>query len=276
LCYDCHNDKFTTAPDHVSQGYPHNCETCHNTNAWQPADFDHNKTSFPLTGSHLDTDCASCHTSGFTGTSSACTDCHKSNYDNTVNPNHANLNIPTDCESCHTTNAGWKPADFPIHDQYFQLLGAHANISGQCDKCHTTAVYADAPTECIGCHQTNYQNTTNPNHTAANFPQTCQDCHTNSAWTPATFDHDNQFFPIYSGEHNNKWNICADCHTNSNDYGVFTCVTCHVQSEMNSEHSGVTGYSYDSNACFTCHPKGSKDGGGGDDGGIPRKVKKIK
>lgn len=274
-CYDCHKDQFDSAPDHQSLGYPHTCDVCHNTNAWTPADFDHNKTNFPLTGAHVTTECASCHESGYTGTSSVCVDCHQTNYDNTTNPDHGSLGLSTDCAACHTTDPGWSPASFDVHDQYYQLVGAHANISNECSSCHTTGIYADAPTDCVGCHLTDYQNTTDPNHASANFPQTCLDCHTQNAWTPATFDHDGQYFPIYSGEHNGEWNACSDCHTNSNDYGVFSCIDCHEhnQTDMDAEHSGVNDYSYNSIACYDCHPNGTADDG---DGGKNLRMKIMK
>jgi hypothetical protein len=43
---------------------------------------------------------------------------------------------------------------------------------------------------------------------------------------------------------------------------VFSCITCHAhnQSDMDNKHSGVSGYSYNSAACYQCHPTG---GGGG-------------
>ena len=33
-------------------GFPTQCQSCHNTGAWRPANFDHNATRFPLTGAH--------------------------------------------------------------------------------------------------------------------------------------------------------------------------------------------------------------------------------
>jgi len=68
------------------------------------------------------------------------------------------------------------------------------------------------------------------------------------------------YFPIYSGEHEGKWNQCSDCHTNPSNYAVFTCLTCHGLTETNNQHNGVSGYVYESNACLECHP----DGSGGD------------
>ena len=103
----------------------------------------------------------------------------------------------------------------------------------------------------------NYNNTNNPNHSAAQFPTDCVACHTtNPGWTPTSWDHDGQYFPIYSGRHDQEWDTCFDCHTNSNDYSVYTCLTCHTQNSTNNDHSEVNGYIYESSACLQCHPDG--------------------
>ncbi len=274
MCITCHQDKFDSAPEHVSQNYPTTCEQCHTTTAWDQVTFDHAATNFPLTGSHTSLTCDKCHSSGYAGTSTLCNDCHNSDYTGTTNPNHQNLSLSTTCETCHTTNPGWNPAQFPDHNNYYQLLGAHANIT-DCANCHN-GNYNNTPTLCYDCHQSDYNNSNNPPHQSAQFPTDCETCHTQNAWVPSTFDHDGQYFPIYSGKHNGEWNVCSDCHTNANDYNIFSCLTCHEhnQTDMNSEHSGVSGYTYDSAACYDCHPTGGGEGGGDGDGGIPVKYKK--
>ena len=43
------------------------------------------------------------------------------------------------------------------------------------------------------------------------------------------------------------------------NYAQFSCIDCHQhsnQSEVDSHHSQVSGYVYDSQACLTCHPQG--------------------
>ena len=259
-CITCHQSDFNSAPQHVSQNYPATCEMCHNTTAWDQSTFDHAKTNFPLTGAHINTNCSSCHSSGFTGTSTQCYACHKTNYENTNNPNHKTLALSTDCKTCHTTQAGWKPASFPNHDSFFQLIGAHANIKNNCATCHN-GNYTTTPNQCIGCHQTDFNNTTNPNHKSNGFSTDCESCHSQTAWKPSTFDHDNQYFPIYSGSHRGKWNLCSDCHTNQNDFNVFSCITCHEHNKtsMDSKHRGRNGYVYESSACYNCHPRGRGD-----------------
>ncbi|MCX6170991.1 MAG: cytochrome c3 family protein [Ignavibacteriales bacterium] len=256
-CYSCHQAKFISAPDHVSKSYPTDCKACHTTTSWQGATFDHATTAFPLTGAHTSVNCNNCHTTTLKGTSTVCSSCHTTNFQSTTNPNHAAINIPTTCEQCHTTNAGWKPATFPIHNNYYQILGAHLQIANQCSNCHAGNYNTKHP-QCVSCHLTDYNSVTNPNHATAKFPLTCEQCHTQNAWKPSTFNHDGQYFPIYSGEHRGKWTLCTDCHTNQTNYKVFECINCHEhsQSSMNSKHSGVNNYVYLSTACYNCHPTG--------------------
>jgi hypothetical protein len=110
----------------------------------------------------------------------------------------------------------------------------------------------------VSCHESDYQNTTDPNHAAANFPLTCEVCHSTTAWEPANWNHDQLYFPIYSGKHRNEWNTCADCHVDQTNFAVFECIFCHEhrQSKMDDEHDGVSGYVYQSTACYNCHPNG--------------------
>ncbi|MEZ4987695.1 MAG: hypothetical protein R2795_22145 [Saprospiraceae bacterium] len=73
--------------------------------------------------------------------------------------------------------------------------------------CHIGGNYNNTPTDCAGCHQSDYDNTTNPDHETAQFPTTCNDCHTEDAWAPANFDH-NQFYPL-NGAHAVVANECV-------------------------------------------------------------------
>jgi hypothetical protein len=257
-CFGCHADKYnaSTNPNHITSGFPTSCETCHSQTAWKPSNFDHNNT-YPLTGAHatIAANCDACHQGSYTNTPNTCEGCHMPNYNASTNPNHGGAGIPTTCATCHTTNPNWTPATFPIHNNYYVLAGAHVTVA--CNTCHN-GNYNTAPNTCAGCHLDKYNQTTNPNHAAAQFPTTCNDCHSQNAWTPANWNHDGQYFPIYSGKHKNQWNTCTDCHTNPSNYSIFTCTTsCHPQSSTNNKHQGVSGYAYNSAACYNCHPDGS-------------------
>jgi hypothetical protein len=257
-CISCHQPDYdgTLNPQHRNVGFSTDCVTCHSTNpGWTPATVNHD--FFPLTLGHNIQDCIQCHkTNNYADADPNCVSCHQTDYNNTTNPNHNTNGFPTDCVTCHTTNPGWTPAT--VNHDFFPLTLGH-NIQ-DCIQCHKTNNYADADPNCVSCHQTDYNNTNNPNHLAAYFPVDCVSCHTtNPGWTPATFDHDGQYFPIYSGKHKDKWNDCIECHTNPNNYSSFTCINCHEHSNKNqvdNDHQGVINYTYSSTSCFDCHPTG--------------------
>lgn len=257
VCYNCHQEDYSTAPDHSTLGFPTECEQCHNTTNWEETTFNHNETNFPLTGAHIGQSCESCHAEGFAGTSKVCVDCHSQDFNSTTNPNHQNLGLSNECTECHTTEPGWSPADFPVHNDYFQLIGAHAAISNNCIDCHN-GDYNNTPNTCFECHQSDYNSTVDPDHQAVQFPIDCETCHSQTAWEPSTFDHDGLYFPIYFGKHEGEWNQCIDCHINSTNFAMFSCIDCHEhnQAEMDEEHEDVNGYIYESTACFDCHPDG--------------------
>jgi hypothetical protein len=277
VCSDCHTNPgnysiFTcTATCHPQgetndkhddvSGYTYNdaaCFECHPDGSAEGA-FNHANSNFPLTGAHVTTECIACHANGYSGTPTICFACHETDFNQSVNPNHNAIGIPNDCETCHTTVPDWQPATFPIHNQYYPLQGAHAAIASNCFTCHE-GNYINTPNLCYGCHSDDYNQTTDPNHISAQFPTNCESCHSETAWTPATFDHDGLYFPIYSGSHEGEWNTCSECHPNPSDYSVFTCLTCHSQGDMNEEHQGVSGYQYNSDACYACHPTGQSGG----------------
>ncbi|MFC2165315.1 multiheme c-type cytochrome [Acidobacteriota bacterium] len=252
-CVSCHLDDYneTKDPDHKELGFSTDCEQCHGTNAnsWDNADFSH--SGFPLKGQHKVIDCSDCHVNGqYEGLSTECASCHLDDYNRTADPNHRDAGFPTDCEQCHGTNANtWEDAAFD-HNSVWALQGAHANLD--CTSCHNQGY--DLPQDCYGCHAQDYDSTRNPDHVSAGFPADCELCHLPShvSWTQAVFNHQ---FPINSGKHS-QWD-CIDCHLTSN-YREFSCIDCHAhqRTRMNNEHRKVDGYSYNSQACYSCHPDG--------------------
>ncbi len=156
VCYTCHLSDFNSAadPNHVTGNFDHNCTSCHSMNGWSPAMFDHNKTIFPLTGSHVSAPCANCHVGGkFAGTPTDCYTCHTQDYNTAVNPNHAAAKYPTDCKSCHTTSL-WKPSTFN-HTPFFPIDASAKHRPGRwtlCSDCHTNPTNSKV-FECINCHE---------------------------------------------------------------------------------------------------------------------------
>lgn len=255
-CVGCHIDDYNgaTSPNHLAGNYPTDCSLCHSTSVWEGAQFDHQQTAFPLTGTHVSLTCESCHVGGqFAGLDSECVSCHLDDFNQTTAPDHAAAGFSTSCQICHNTS-GWPGAVFDHGTTRFPLLGAHTMAT--CNSCHVGNQFAGTPTDCYSCHSTEYQTVTDPNHLAANFSTSCESCHGNTTWSGATFSH---AFPIYSGAHTqSRWQTCSTCHTNATNYSVFSCLNCHEhrQSEMDGKHSGVGGYAYDSLSCYSCHPNG--------------------
>ncbi|MEZ4918994.1 MAG: hypothetical protein R2792_07775 [Saprospiraceae bacterium] len=246
-CIECHQTDYDGAndPNHTNNQFPTDCTQCHDENAWVPASFDH--SIWPLEGEHLNADCIECHTGGnYTNTPTTCVECHQTDYDGTTNPDHDNIGITTDCETCHNPS-GWDPALFPIHDNYYQLNGAHLAIADDCATCHN-GDYNNTPNTCIECHQTDYDGANDPNHVNNQFPTDCTQCHDENAWVPASFDH--SIWPL-EGEHLNA--DCIECHTGG-DYTNTpnTCVACHQ-----ADYDGTTNPDHDNigitTDCETCH-----------------------
>lgn len=256
-CSGCHMPDYTAAvnPNHSTAQFPTDCAICHDETAWIPSSFTHNL--FPLLGAHATiSNCNDCHHGNYTSTPNTCNGCHMPDYTATTNPNHTAAQFSTDCAVCHNESA-WTPATY--NHSNFPLVGAHASITN-CNLCHN-GNYTNTPNTCAGCHMPDYNATTNPNHSASGFSTNCATCHNESGWTPSSYDHDAMFFPIYSGKHNGEWNACTDCHTNAGNFAIFSCIDCHEhnnQNSVNNDHNGVSGYSYNSNACFNCHPDGSE------------------
>ncbi|NNM22601.1 MAG: hypothetical protein HKO54_03535 [Flavobacteriaceae bacterium] len=268
-CKSCHNNLiFDRAPNdcfscHVDvhqQSVGNDCMRCHTSDSWLVFEIPelHEQNGFPLIGAHSNLSCVECHTTEsslvFNRMGNECIECHRSEYLATQNPNHVAAGFSQDCTECHSPlGFGWD-AENIIHD-FFPLTMGH-DIQ-DCSACHTGGNFSDTPTDCFACHMDDYASTSNPNHQAAGFSTDCVQCHTtNPGWMPATFDHDELFFPIYSGRHDDVWTNCTDCHTNPNNYSIFTCLNCHPAGQTAEEHDGVSGYMYESNACLACHPNG--------------------
>ncbi|HET9308085.1 MAG TPA: hypothetical protein VFO46_18850 [Candidatus Sulfotelmatobacter sp.] len=265
-CVSCHQNDYNTATtpvNHIAAGFPTTCETCHDTVLWTDATFNHTTTGFQLTGAHTvpPRQCTDCHTNNnYSLNSTLCYSCHQKDYSGTNNPAHAAAGFPTTCELCHDTSV-WTDSTFNHNNTAFPLTGSHVVPPRVCADCHVNNNYTTLPTTCIGCHQTDYNNTTNPGHAAQSqfFPTTCQNCHNTTAWSGATFNH-TQYTP-FPTSHGNAGNVCSTCHTNSNDYSVFQCTGCHGgNNAKNFQHDNVPGYVYNSINCYQCHQNGQ--GGG--------------
>jgi uncharacterized protein (TIGR03437 family) len=247
-CVTCHRDTYnaTTSPNHASVGYGTGCSVCHNPTGWKGALTDHSRTGFALTGKHSTLECSACHVAGqTTKPDKACASCHVANYNATTNPNHAASGYPTGCDACHTTTA-FRPASVDHPRQRFPLSGGHATL--QCAQCHKDGQLSGLNGTCSTCHLPQFNATTNPNHAAAGFPQTCDSCHTTAGWKGAANRHER--FPL-TGKHTQT--ACLSCHADNRFAGTpAVCSSCHLpryEATTNPNHR-ANSYPLD---CQLCH-----------------------
>jgi len=199
------------------------CQNCHTYTSWRPIraipEFNHDTTGYPLRGMHAKVDCSQCHTSlVFKNVSKACADCHADIH---------RRQFGAKCESCHTVK-GWQVSIKAIqdHQNRFPLVGAHALV--ECEECHKNAAagqFQGLSTACYSCHQKDFL-TPVIDHVSANFPTTCQSCHTMDSWFGASFDHLKYTGFALTGMHATL--ACTACHINNVYKGTpATCYACH-------------------------------------------------
>ncbi|MGA1544869.1 MAG: hypothetical protein ACO388_08605, partial [Saprospiraceae bacterium] len=250
-CINCHVQGETAEQHEQVVGYYYSdtyCKTCHPTGEADQL-FDHNSTAFPLEGVHLQTDCRACHEVGFTGTSTVCVDCHQMDYTSSVDPNHTSLNLSLDCATCHTAEPDWQPALFPVHDEFYELRGAHKAIENECLQCHDQG-YSSTPNTCVGCHEGVYQTAVNPSHTSAQFSLECSSCHNEETWNETTYGH--EFYPL-TGAHEEVSEGCISCHTNEVYQGTpNTCVDCHQMDYEGAKSPDHVQFDIPTD-CASCH-----------------------
>jgi hypothetical protein len=245
--------RATTSPNHVTGSMPTTCDQCHTVDSWLHAKFDHAQTGFALAGAHATVSCVACHVGNnyaLTSANTTCASCHMADYQATTNPNHVTGRMPTTCDQCHTTSA-WQGAAFDHSRTGFALSGAHATTV--CTACHVNNNYAltSANAACSSCHMTDYQNTTNPKHSAATFPTDCSVCHSTTNWAGAVFNHAATGWAL-TGSHASA--DCTACHVGGN-YNLTSantaCIGCH-QKDFSGATSPVNHAAFPT-TCNTCH-----------------------
>lgn len=246
-----------TTPAQAGTESPHeqlknDCESCHTSTTFRDVEYDHGRTDFNLEGRHAAENCLSCHdVRDFSLAKSECTSCH-------TDVHEAKMGL--DCARCHSS-ASWSVFDVDdIHlSTRFPVMGRHVTVD--CQSCHPTMPHGDmraTTIRCVDCHQADYLEVPSPRHVSAGFSTECLDCHQMNFWRPASMGDHDAFFPIFSGRHAGAWAECATCHTDPANNRVFNCLNCHEhnQTTMNSSHTGMPGYAWESNACLSCHPSG--------------------
>ncbi|MFY9329768.1 MAG: cytochrome c3 family protein [Georgfuchsia sp.] len=268
-CTSCHSGSYisvnaqTKTPTHVSTTAQ--CDTCHNsTTTWATAMFNHATASPPVTAI-----CSTCHNgtaalgkpSNHVPTASQCDTCHKNfvTFTGTGQMNHAGTSAPVsaaNCSTCHNgaylaMNALSKPA-------------SHIPTSAQCDTCHKNYVafapavmdHAGTGGQCANCHNGTYTSVNAQTKPGSHLPtsQSCDGCHTTTAWIPTSFTHSG----VAPGS-------CATCHNGVNATGK---VTPHIPTSQSCDSCHRTGISWmplltpyahtgiATGSCSSCHDGG--------------------
>ena len=243
-CNSCHAGQNA----HGGQFGGTSCGSCHTTSGWLPSTFNHNMSTFKLTGLHIQVNCLGCHLNGvFKGTTTSCNSCH-------AGPNsHSGQFFSANCSTCHTTS-GWLPATVNHNLTGFSLTGAHTNLG--CEQCHSGDGYGGLSSACSACHA----------EPSGHFGSNCANCHSTSNWN-ASYSHPG--FPMtgghsglscascHSGGLGGLSTACSSCHSEPSGHYGSNCTNCHTTSNWNFSHpsSGCDGncQNHEHASCTDCH-----------------------
>ena len=197
-------------------------------------------------------DCKACHVRfDRAAQDKLCMDCHKDvGQDVNTGRGYHGLQLrakPQACRSCHTDHKGrtarivdFDPQKFDHRQSDFALRGKHVDTA--CKDCHLPAKqYRDAASDCNACHKKDDV------HKGSLGPR-CADCHNESRWPEAKFDHGKTRFAL-SGKHGEA--ACGDCHKDKANYkdAPRTCIGCHKKADDGPKgHKGQYG-----ERCDSCH-----------------------
>jgi hypothetical protein len=230
-CKDCHTKIDSIFMLGHSKTFGDGCLNCHDGKETYGGDFSHEKTVYPLTGSHKLIACVNCHAGATTiedilATPKDCFSCHEERDVHGGQNGHL-------CESCHTPD-GWTGATIDHAGTSFPLLGKHQQVG--CGQCHENEVYQKVKTDCLTCHKQDDIH-------LESFGSDCAACHTSEDWTIPIFDHQKSGFPL-TGAHQQV--SCTSCHINGGYKSTpMDCKACHAEKDI---HGGEYG-----SECATCH-----------------------
>ncbi|MFQ5353531.1 MAG: cytochrome c3 family protein [Thermodesulfobacteriota bacterium] len=226
-CYGCHKDD-----DEHKGRYGKKCKDCHSPRGWAKAEFDHEKTDFPLKDKHRDVLCVKCHQGKAYGVKKVrtCSVCHKKD---DVHRGREGR----DCEQCHNQK-GWKKGVVFDHDiTKFPLIGLHAVTL--CEQCHNRGDYKKISVKCIDCHKSDDKH-------KEGLGELCGDCHNPNGWRIWRFKHSRDTEYTLGGAH--KGLDCAACHKRKLWKKIAkpdNCFSCHQDDDI---HRGSFGLN-----CIRCH-----------------------
>ncbi len=259
-CASCHISGSRLARANVVRPDKHiptqqACDTCHNTQAFTGAKFNH--LGVPVGG------CVTCHAAGLAPgkpaghlvTTASCDTCHRTSaWRPAAAFNHIGVVAGT-CASCHGVTAKGKTA---LH------IPTTVPVSmPSCDTCHRSGFTAFAPAKfhasvtvsasCVTCHTDGFTRAVGKPTTPVHANVTvCESCHKSTAtWAGAKVDH--------SGF--NSLTVCASCHdgktatgkvANHIPVGTLNCLSCHGTVAWTPSYWAHTQIA-PLPACATCH-----------------------
>jgi hypothetical protein len=225
-CVGCHR----SADAHATR-FGDDCGSCHRSEAWKPANFDHTaRAQFALSGVHAKLDCHACHTArvGAPKLPTDCASCHRGD--------DVHAGALAACDSCHSAESWRQDVQFDHDLTDFPLLGMHVLVG--CGQCHASRSFAGAPGDCIACHRSSDRH-------QGSLGKDCAACHSPNGWKLWEFDHDKQtHFPL-TGRHASL--TCGECHRKPGGTMKLPsdCASCHRDDDL---HLGQFG-----TQCQRCH-----------------------
>ena len=159
-CVSCHEHVHEGKMDEKWQK-SEGCTACHNTIAWKSVSFDHDQTTWPLTGLHQQVSCRECHLPDgleaqvFAGTPNQCAQCHSDTHGGQFDEPDLGM---ARCDRCHSTEVEWDALEFDHDATEFPLVGKH--LEAACAACHpkkeeneTEFIFYKIPQRtCVECH----------------------------------------------------------------------------------------------------------------------------
>jgi len=276
-CASCHFD------EHRGQ-LAADCASCHGIDGWKPApSFDHDRSGYPLRGSHRSVACEKCHASAVDPFYSVaafpqpraaaylkvkpvdhgeCSACHK-------DPHAGRLGAA--CGSCHSVDswtavaAAGKTGAFNHDLTRFPLRGRHRAVP--CGNCHPTGA-GGAPmltglafARCADCHEDAHAGQITLTG-ASGGAIDCAVCHTVDGFTPARFtieDHVRTRYPLAGGH---QAVPCLECHPA--DSTLQKTAWRHPPHVFKADPTRLAYRARDLKDCRTCHadPHGGQFRGG--------------
>ncbi|MCB0326118.1 MAG: hypothetical protein KDD52_00715 [Bdellovibrionales bacterium] len=244
-CTHCHIDAHGGQLTLVYP-YPGNesktCDACHTLESFSKVSYgisQHQKTRYPLVGSHQAVPCIDCHRekssierkistkavkalqfqkrkilvslANFSeyGPLNQCESCHKDI--------HYGQFKQKACKNCHDTKSFFRISFDHNKDSQFALSSAHEKVP--CYKCHKTVtskkgdkavLYKPLRSECSYCHEDIHAGQF---RTKKGAPAKCEKCHGDADWKKdLTFDHNDKAYTSYFLEGKHKKVECNKCH----------------------------------------------------------------